>query len=119
MTSGGDNLARLLKFEDGTLWVARVKMRDDEEDPADGWSKAEVDTMAFLRTTTKAPVPEVFSYELTQRNPTGSAFMLMEFLPWNTVAEQCKEANGTKSVEFPAGSRKRCYRSLAAAHVRF
>lgn len=117
ITSGGSNLARLLKFEDGTLWVARVRMRDEDEYPSDGLLKAEVDTLAILKARSKAPVPQVFAFAVNDENPTGSAFMLTDFFPWNTGAEQSKKDPNERSFDVPREAFEPLCRSLAAAHV--
>jgi aminoglycoside phosphotransferase (APT) family kinase protein len=49
--------------------------------------KNEVDAMALVRERTKIPVPQVFGYEIDDRNLTGAAFILIEFLPRNVAMD--------------------------------
>ncbi|GKT71525.1 protein kinase-like domain protein [Colletotrichum tofieldiae] len=70
----------------------------------------------MLKTETKAPVPQIFAFELDDANSTGSAFVLLEYLPGNNAAD---EAHGYKKIDWgliPLQHRHTFYRTMAAAH---
>ncbi|KZL76510.1 protein kinase-like domain protein [Colletotrichum tofieldiae] len=115
-TLGGSFLARLLKFQDGTYWVARVQLRKSTPEISRKL-RIEIDTTVMLKTETKAPVPQIFAFELDDANSTGSAFVLLEYLPGNNAAD---EAHGYKKIDWgliPLQHRHTFYRTMAAAHV--
>jgi hypothetical protein len=74
--------------------------------------KAEVDVMALVRERTRIPVPRVFGYEPDDKNSTGVAFMLMEFVPGN-VATDADSGYETHHGEIPPQ-----YRAVQMTSVR-
>ncbi|KAI0101410.1 kinase-like domain-containing protein [Nemania sp. FL0031] len=72
-TSGGSSLARLLKFQDGTGWIARVQLRKSTPETLRKL-QTEIDTMALLRSRMTL-VPRVFAFELDDAQPAGAAFV--------------------------------------------
>ncbi|CAK7238186.1 hypothetical protein SEUCBS140593_010412 [Sporothrix eucalyptigena] len=113
-TNGLNNMARLLQFEDGVLWVARVAMRRSSADTAK--LRSEVDTMRWIRHQSSLPVPEIFAYEVDEHNAVGVPFVLMSFVPGNTAMD----AGGgyeTHHGIIPAAHRLRFYHAVAACHV--
>lgn len=118
-TCGANNMARMLEFQDGTRWVARVLMNRPTESLS-AKMKSEIDTTVFLKTHTKAPVPQVFAYELDETNPAGVAYMLLEMLPGNdgmTLCAEYEKKHNKHIIGIPAEFRQEAYRTLAAAHV--
>lgn len=82
---GGLHLVRLLEFEDGTKWIARIQL--------DGWTPDsekrllhEVHTLSILKERTDVPVPAVFGYDASGET-IGRAFMLMEAIPGSTAMD--------------------------------
>ncbi|KAK3681685.1 hypothetical protein B0T22DRAFT_531107 [Podospora appendiculata] len=74
-TNGLYHLVRLISFEDGTRWVARIQLGGSTEGKAKKMQH-EVDMMSL-----------VYGYETYDSNPTGVAFMLMEFIPGNVAMD--------------------------------
>ncbi len=112
VAGGGKHVVRLVEFEDGTRWAARVRIKPSvpvvgtegvgrgvEEggggrvstDAGMGMDlgrlelEAEVGVMGFIRANSALPVPRVLAYSADEENPVGAAYMLMEVLP-GTVA---------------------------------
>lgn len=82
---GGVHIVRLLIFEDGTRWVARIQLH--KENPH---SKilllSEKDTLGIILERTDIPVPRVIGYDECQ-DRIGRAFMIMEFIPGSTAMD--------------------------------
>lgn len=115
-TVGGSSLARLFEFQDGTCWIARVQMARSTLETSRRL-RTDVDTMAMLKAHTKAPVPRVFASETDDANPTGVAFVLLEFFPGNTAMDEAREYKITDLGLIPSQFRQTFYHSMAAAHV--
>lgn len=116
VTNGLNNMARLLQFEDGVLWVARIAMRPPKV--ASAKLRSEVDTMRWIHESSCLPVPQVYASEteVGPHNVAGVPFVLMEFLPGSTATD----ANGGYDVHrgiIPAALRPDFYRKIAACHV--
>ncbi|CAK7232983.1 hypothetical protein SCUCBS95973_008442 [Sporothrix curviconia] len=115
-TNGLNNMARLLRFTDGVLWVARIAMRASTADTVK--LRSEVDTMRWIREQSSLPVPEIFASEceIGEHNTVGAPFVLMSFVPGNTAMD----AGGgyeTHHGIIPAAHRAQFYRAVAACHV--
>lgn len=82
---GGLNLVRLIDFQDGTRWVARIQLDDPAHSPESLIS--EVHTMALVRERSDIPVPEVYAFEAARNNPVGAPFILMGFVHGNTAVD--------------------------------
>lgn len=115
-TAGGSHLARVLEFQDGTRWIARVQMAKANAHTSER-IRSEIDTMAFLKACTKAPVPLVFASSVSDTNPTGVSFLLLQFLPGNTALDESRKYQGLESSLIPPPFRNKFYSSIAAAHV--
>ncbi|KAJ5117491.1 hypothetical protein N7448_011123 [Penicillium atrosanguineum] len=80
---GGAHLVRLLIFEDGTKWVARIQLQ--KQNPH---SKilllSEKHTLGIIHERTAIPVPKVVGYDDCEER-IGRAFMIMEFIPGSTA----------------------------------
>lgn len=114
-TSGGSSLARLLEFQDGTLWVARVQLKNSTSKTSSK-AQTDIDTMAFLKNCTKTPIPQVFASQIDDNNPAGVAFLLLEFFPGNTAFDENRLSNNRSLI--PPQFQNNFYSSIAAAHVR-
>ncbi|GAB0137239.1 hypothetical protein EsDP_00005515 [Epichloe bromicola] len=86
LKNGLHHLVRLLKFDDGTTWIARVRMHTDTQESA-LILQSEVDTMTLIRQRTGIPVPTVYAYEVDTRNPTSAAFILMQVVSGNAAID--------------------------------
>ncbi|KAI0388352.1 kinase-like domain-containing protein [Xylariaceae sp. FL0594] len=115
-THGGSSLVRLLEFEDGTRWIARVQLLKSTPNTAHK-IQAEIDTIALLKAQTKTPTPQVFGFELGDENPAGVSFVLFEYFPGNSALDEARDYNRIDWSLIPFQYRQTFYRSIAAAHV--
>jgi hypothetical protein len=86
VTSGLNNVVRLLEFSDRSRWAARVHIKKTTTSSTQEAShaeelKAEVATMQFIKEHSDLAVPRVFAYALDEDNPATVAYMLIEVLP--------------------------------------
>jgi aminoglycoside phosphotransferase (APT) family kinase protein len=115
ITNGVNHLVCLLEFENNARWVARIQMRESTLRLATR-RQNEVNVMKILRERTKVPVPQVFGYEIDSNNPTGGAFVLMEFFPGNSAMD----ASGGYEVHrgiLPLQHRESFFDALAPVQV--
>jgi aminoglycoside phosphotransferase (APT) family kinase protein len=81
---GGQNCHVDIEFEDGTTWIARMRLEDPMLPPRavqDYITLSEIATLQFLARTT-VPAPRVYAYQLeSPDNPIGTAYVLMEKMP--------------------------------------
>jgi hypothetical protein len=82
---GGLHVVRLLDFEDGTTWLARLQRKGTAESCQR--LIAEVNTIQVVREQSKIRVPEVFGYVASSDNPVGVPFMLLEYIPAITAMD--------------------------------
>ncbi|KAM3516473.1 hypothetical protein NHJ13051_009880 [Beauveria bassiana] len=93
---GGMNYHVEIRFEDGVVWLARIRRFNATSPPPavrDYIIESEVATLLFLEKT-RVPAPKIYDYALEQPgNPVGVGFILMEKLPgkslrWSLANEQ-------------------------------
>ena len=87
---GGTHLVRIINFQDGSKWIARLRrtpLTDMSEDVQSGLVQREVDCLQLVKERTTIPVPTVFGYKASARNEVGAPFMLMECLSGNIVTD--------------------------------
>ncbi|KAM3503814.1 hypothetical protein MY11210_008577 [Beauveria gryllotalpidicola] len=93
---GGMNYHVEIRFEDGVVWLARIRRLNATSPPPamrDYIIESEVATLLFLEKT-GVPAPKIHDYALEQPgNPVGVGFILMEKLPgkslrWSLANEQ-------------------------------
>ena len=91
LAMGGRHMIRIIRFKDGSRWVARLRMTatetDDEDNVADLLVRREVDCIQLVRERTTVPVPKIFGYMSSSRNEIGAPFMLMECLSGNVAMD--------------------------------
>lgn len=115
-TGGRSSLARLLEFEDGTLWIARIQL--EKSSPQSSCrAQIDIDTMAFLRSHTDAPVPRVFAWEVDDQNAADVAFVLLEYLAGKTAYDESRMYNNEALIPLPFQGT--FYKSMAKVHVGF
>ncbi len=85
-TLGGLHLVRLVEFDDGERWVARIRLHGGT-DQSSQQLVHEVHTLSYLREQTRIPVPRIFAFESSTSNQIGVPFFLMEFVPGNTAMD--------------------------------
>ena len=118
VTSGLNNLVRLLEFSDQSRWAARIQIKTTTS-PQAGNAKleAEVATVQFIKERSDLVVPRVFAYALDENNPAEVAYMLIEVLP-GIVAMDALGGYDVHRGVIPTQYRAPFYRSVAACHVR-
>ncbi|KIH94918.1 hypothetical protein SPBR_03758 [Sporothrix brasiliensis 5110] len=113
-TNGLNNMARLLQFTDGTMWVARIAMRRSAA--ATEKLRNEVDAMRWIHEQSRLPSPEIFAFEVDEHNITGVPFVLMSFIPGNTAMDSGGGYDTHHGV-IAVAQRPHFYRSVALCHV--
>jgi aminoglycoside phosphotransferase (APT) family kinase protein len=114
---GGRNLVRRIEFQDGITWIARIQLPKHTEETLERLS-TEVHTMAVVRQRSSLPVPEVYAYENNTNNEVGVPFILMEFIPGNTIMDSFggyEQHQGQIPIEHQAKLRN----AIADIQVRF
>ncbi|EPE04194.1 hypothetical protein F503_04709 [Ophiostoma piceae UAMH 11346] len=114
-TNGLYNMARLLRFEDGVLWLARLSMHRSAA--VSTKLRSEIDTMGWIKAQSTLPIPAVYASEVDENNAVGVPYVLMEFLPGNTGMN----AAGGWDVhrgEIPELQQPRFFRDVAKCHVK-
>ncbi|KAI4751533.1 hypothetical protein E4T52_15377 [Aureobasidium sp. EXF-3400] len=82
--TGGQNCNIDICFDDGIVWIARLRFDEPTVLPREAQSailKSEVATLKFLADKTKIRVPKVFDYSYNDENEIGTPYILMEKLP--------------------------------------
>ena len=96
--TGGQNCNVDVEFQDGVVWLARIRLDDPSLAPKPTQAYiflSEVFTLKYLGSI-GIPVPEVFHYETeSSENPVGVPFLLMEklkgaALDWNSTTSAQK-----------------------------
>lgn len=107
-TAGGSSLARLLEFEDGTLWIARVQLTRSTPETSFR-AQTEVDTMAFLRCT-KTPVPRVFALQTDDQNSRVLLFCCL------SSSREIQHTVKVSSIHAPTGPRGPLFHASSKEH---
>ncbi|KAF2766353.1 hypothetical protein EJ03DRAFT_345192 [Teratosphaeria nubilosa] len=102
---GGQNCHLDISFEDGVVWIARLRLEEPTVPPFGTRQRifaSEVNTLRFLAQTS-VPVPEVFYYTSEPRL-IGTPFMLMEKMPgeplqWSEATAQQRTKNLEQLVD--------------------
>jgi len=91
MAIGCNNLVRILVFEDGSRWIARLRLPSiDSDETAEVKSallQREIDCMRLVKERTSVPVPAVLGYDTSAENAIGAPSMLMEYIPGNVAVD--------------------------------
>ncbi|KAK4042138.1 hypothetical protein C8A01DRAFT_44791 [Parachaetomium inaequale] len=117
VTSGLNNLVRLLEFSDKSRWAARVPIKTTSSLQAGAAELgAEVATTQFIKEHSDLAVPRVFAYALDENNPAAVAYMLIEVLPGIIAMDALGGYKVNRGV-IPTQYRRRFYRLVAICHV--
>jgi hypothetical protein len=108
---GGLHVVRLLDFEDGTTWLARLQLHQGTAESCQRLI-TEIHTIQVVRERSKVRVPEVFGYDASDDNPVGVPFMLLEYIP----AMSAMDSFGGGQI--PQHLRADYQASMANIHVR-
>ncbi|WEW60421.1 hypothetical protein PRK78_005907 [Emydomyces testavorans] len=82
--SGFNNVIFEVAFSDGVFWIARVQHQSNMEEEMDS-ILSEVATMEVVKENTNIPVPRVFDYDISAKNPFGYSYITMEYLEGHTL----------------------------------
>ena len=100
--SGSYNLVHIVEFHDGLRYVIRV--------PATGWGGqftetarrsfiSQALTMRLLSKETTIPIPEVYAFDAASTNEIGAPYILMSFIPGDTVSSKWFDETGPTPLE--------------------
>ncbi|KAI9748398.1 MAG: hypothetical protein M4579_007235 [Chaenotheca gracillima] len=113
-------MVRHLVFEDGTSWVARLRMpspdsevREKDVLESDQIMKVEVASMKFLRARTSIPVPTVHDWSLDKTNEIGAPYILMDYID-GTTANDLQDAKECENESFGTPEQDRNFRKQMA-----
>jgi len=114
---GYNHMVRIIQFDDGVRWVARLQMpplgtsdvleNSDESEEAVG--NYEYNTISLVRQKTSIPIPEVHAVEARRHCDVKAPFMLMDCLPGNVGMDL--------GMKVPLEYKQKFLRSLAEIHV--
>ena len=114
--TGLNHLVRILRFDDGISWIARVPLKPASEKSVLSL-QSEVPTMRLVRQRTSIPVPRVYTYEVDEQNPVNAAFILMEAVSGMFAVD----SDGGYEVHYgqvPLDRRSMFYPAMAKIQVR-
>jgi hypothetical protein len=112
---GGLHVVRRIDFEDNVHWLARLQLEPPTPESCQRMLN-EVHTMAAVRSRSKIPVPQVFTYDTTGESGVGAALMLMEFVPGDTAMDSFG-GWATHKGETPAQFKDKFHAELADIQV--
>lgn len=116
---GSYNINWRLEFEDGFSVMIRVPIPHLVAFP-DEKIRAEVAAMKLIRANTTIPVPEIYGWGLTEKNPTGCGpFIIMEYIEHTQcleyiISDELQTATeGSSKTSHSDGKLLRAYRQMA------
>ena len=91
ITMGCNHMIRILNFEDGSRWIARLRILSTkievEADTQCGYFQNEVDCIQLVKERVRIPVPALFGYIASADNHIGAPVMFQECLPGNCAMD--------------------------------
>ncbi|KAF5718209.1 kinase-like domain-containing protein [Fusarium globosum] len=115
---GHFNMVRRIDFNDGTSWVARVRLPElctvfGDREALDVASTLEVEVASMKFFKTSIPVPAVHSYSVDASNQVGAPYILMDYIH-GTVATELRDANECEGGLFGTPDQDRAFRMQMA-----
>ncbi|KAK3675980.1 hypothetical protein LTR78_004172 [Recurvomyces mirabilis] len=104
---GHFNMVRRLEFEDGVLWIARLRLPElnsvfGEREALDveNSMRIEVGTLKYIREKTAIPVPDIHSYKFGSEDSTGvgAPYILMSYIHGNVAQDLQEEIDGDSNL---------------------
>lgn len=83
---GYNHMVRIIEFEDGSRWVARLRMpplSDCLQAALEISMKCEHATISLLQQRTSIPIPQIYAIEAQEQYDVKASFMLMDCLEGN------------------------------------
>ncbi|KAK0368394.1 hypothetical protein CLIM01_14249 [Colletotrichum limetticola] len=110
-------MVRIIQFDDGVRWVARLRMPpigtsdafENPDESADAVEHCEYNTISLVRQKTSIPIPEVHAVEARRDCDVKAPFMLMDCLPGNVGMDL--------GMKVPPRYKQEFIRCLAQMHV--
>lgn len=95
---GGMNLHLRIVFEDGIIWLARVRRSNATSPPPHLQNyiiRSEIATLRFLETIS-IPTPKVWDFAIGGENPVGVGYILMDCMPgkpldWSSTSKEGRQ----------------------------
>ncbi|KAK1966174.1 hypothetical protein LY78DRAFT_703131 [Colletotrichum sublineola] len=114
---GYNHMIRIIRFDDGVQWVARLRMPpigtsdafENSGETADEVENCEYSTISLVRQKTNIPIPEVHAIEARRDCEVKAPFMLMDCLPGNVGMDL--------GMTIPRPYKQTFLRRLAQIHV--
>ncbi|KAK0367855.1 hypothetical protein CLIM01_14789 [Colletotrichum limetticola] len=114
---GYNHMVRIIQFDDGVRWVARLRMPpigtsdafENPDESADAVEHCEYNTISLVRQKTSIPIPEVHAVEARRDCDVKAPFMLMDCLPGNVGMDL--------GMKIPPRYKQEFIRRLAQMHV--
>ncbi|OHE90477.1 hypothetical protein CORC01_14228 [Colletotrichum orchidophilum] len=114
---GYNHMVRIIQFDDGVRWVARLRMPpikssgvfEDSDESVEAVEKCEYNTISLVRQWSSIPIPEVHAIEARWDCDVKAPFMLMDCLPGNVGMDL--------GMKIPPGYKPEFLRRLAQMHV--
>lgn len=104
--AGGQHIVIRVLFEDGVVWLARVRFPRCEIEghrcvagfksfqKASSSMECEIATMKLVKAKTSLPIPTVYAYDLSANNCLGAPYMLIERMPGESIDERVSRDGG-------------------------
>lgn len=113
---GYNHMVRIIRYEDGIYWVARLRLpsiSNHQEDSVNVASeiamKREAATISAVRRSTDIPIPKVHTFKLKRELDVGAPFFLMDCVKGNVGMDL--------SMEIPSLHKEAYLRELASIQV--
>ncbi|KAK1657037.1 hypothetical protein BDP55DRAFT_41921 [Colletotrichum godetiae] len=114
---GYNHMVRIIQFDDGVRWVARLRMpsfgtsavSENSDQSVEAVENCEYNTISLVRQKTSIPIPEVHAIEARRDCDVKAPFMLMDCLPGNVGMDL--------GMKIPPGYKQTFLRRLAQIQV--
>ncbi|TEA15774.1 hypothetical protein C8034_v002327 [Colletotrichum sidae] len=114
---GYNHMVRIIQFDDGVRWAARLRMPpigssdafENSNESIEAMETCEYNTISLVRQKTSIPIPEVHAIEARWDCDVKAPFMLMDCLPGNVGMDL--------GMKVPPGFKPKFLRRLAQMHV--
>lgn len=111
---GGNHMIRIIEFDDGVRWVARLRLpplpgSGPSEDSLEVKSSREFSTISLLTKASVIPTPAIHAFEPRRETGVKAPFFLMDCLEGNVGMDL--------GMEIPPAYKKSFFKELAKIHV--
>ncbi|CAH0055826.1 unnamed protein product [Clonostachys solani] len=111
---GGNHMVRIIEFNDGVRWVARLQLpplpdSGSFEGSLEAKSSCEFNTIRLLTKTSAIPTPVIHAFEPGRDSGVNAPFFLMDCLEGNVGMDL--------GMDIPTAHKKNFFKELAKIHV--